>query len=416
MALKPKRPNSSTPKTITPGYPGAQQQRGAQQRPAQHRSASHAGRPNHAARSAHARADREFRTYDTSHIVPKKKKSKAPVVLGAILAIAVVLVAAVLLVPRLFGAATGTTADLLPEGQSAIVVIEEGSTGKEIGGKLVDAKLVGSVREFTNRVESMGASAKLIPGTYEFKGGMTLDQIIETLTVGPAATADTITVPEGFTIAKTAAAIEEGTQGRITAQQFIDATSDASKFANEFPFLADVGTKSLEGFLFPKTYTVTAADDATSVARMMLRQFQTETAGLSFAYPEGKGLSLYEAVNLASIVEKESAADNRTTVASVFYNRLAINMPLQSDATTAYEVGHDPTPDEVHADTPYGTYANYGLPPTPICSPSLDSLQAVCSPAETNYLYFYFTSNADGSMNYYFSENYDQHQYAIANG
>ena len=414
MALKPKRPNSSTPKTITPGYPGSQQ-RGAQQRGAQHRSANHAGRSSHAARSAHARADREFRTYDTSHIAPKKK-SKDPVVLGAILAIAVVVIAAVLVVPRLFGAVTGTSVDLLPEGQSAIVVIEEGSTGKEIGSKLVDAKLVGSVREFTNRVESMGAAAKLIPGTYEFKGGTTLDQIIETLTIGPAATADTVTVPEGFTIAKTAAAIEEGTQGRITAQQFIDATSDASEFAAEFSFLADAGTKSLEGFLFPKTYTITAADDATSVARMMLRQFQTETAGLSFAYPEGKGLSLYDAVNLASIVEKESAADNRTTVASVFYNRLAINMPLQSDATTAYEVGHDPTPDEVHADTPYGTYANYGLPPTPICSPSLDSLQAVCAPAETNYLYFYFTSNADGSMNYYFSENYDQHQYAIANG
>lgn len=408
MALNPKRPNSSTPKTITPGYPGTQQ------RGAQHRSANHAGRSSHAARSAHARADREFRTYDTSYIAPKK--SKAPVVLGVVLAIAVVAIAAVLIVPRLSGVIGGTSVDLLPEGQSAIVVIEEGSTGKEIGNKLVDAKLVGSVREFTNRVESMGASAKLIPGTYEFKGGMTIDQIIETLTIGPAATADTVTVPEGFTIAKAAAAIEEGTQGRITAQQFIDAASDASKFAAEFPFLADVGTGSLEGFLFPKTYSITAADDATSVVRMMLRQFQTEIAGLSFAYPEGEGLSLYEAVNLASIVEKESAADNRSTVASVFYNRLAISMPLQSDATTAYEVGHDPTADEVHADTPYGTYANYGLPPTPICSPSLDSLQAVCTPTETNYLYFYFTSNADGSMNYYFSENYEQHQYAIANG
>lgn len=413
MARTPKRPNSTTPRTITPGYQGSQQ------------SPNHAVRVNrtapgqrgsHAARSAHARADREFRSYDTSRIAPKKKKSKAPVALGVLLAVAVVVIAAVLVVPRLFGAVTGTAIDLLPEGETAIVVIEEGSTGKEIGAKLVDAKLVGSVREFTSRVESMGASASLIPGTYEFKGGMTLDQIIETLTVGPAATADTVTVPEGFTIAKTAVAVEEGTQGRITAEQFIEAASDASAYAAEFPFLVDAGNKSLEGFLFPKTYTITAADDAKSVIRMMLRQFQTEIAGLSFAYAEGKNLTLYDAVNLASIVEKEATADNRATVASVFYNRLKINMPLQSDATTAYEVGHDPTPDEVHADSPYGTYANYGLPPTPICSPSLASLQAVCAPEETSYLYFYFTSNADGTMNYYFSENYDQHQYAIANG
>ncbi len=412
MAQHSKRPRSSTPKTITPGYPGNQQGSGRSGRPAR---VNQAGRSTHASRSAHARADREFRNYDTSHIMGKKK-SKAPVALGAVLAIAVVVIAAVLLVPRILGAVSGTSVDLLPEGQSAIVVIDEGSTGKEIGAELVDAKLVGSVREFTNRVEAMGASAKLIPGTYEFKGGMTLDQIIEALCVGPTATADTVTIPEGFTIAKTAAAVEEATQGRITAQQFTDAASDASAFASEFPFLADAGSKSLEGFLFPKTYTVTAADDANSVIRMMLRQFQTETASLSFSYPEGQGLSLYEAVNLASIVEKEATADNRATVASVFYNRLKINMPLQSDATTAYEVGHDPTPDEVHADTPYGTYANYGLPPTPICSPSLASLQAVCAPEETSYLYFYFTSNADGSMNYYFSENYDQHQYAIANG
>lgn len=370
-----------------------------------------AGR-SHAARSAHARADREFRTYDTSRVA-YKKKSKAPAFFGLILAAVVVAALAFVVVPRLTGEAE---VELLPEGQTAIVVIEEGQGAKAMGRTLVDAQLVPSVNKFVNRVEALDAEYSLIPGTYQFEGGMTIDEIIEILMIGPDATADSITIPEGFKREDAAARVEEATNGRITAQQFLDVTSDASKWAGEFPFLESAGTNSLEGFLFPKTYSVTAADDVNSLVRMMLRQFQTEIADLSFEYADGQGLSLYEALNLASIIEKEAAADNRAEVASVFYNRLAIDMPLQSDATTAYEVGHDPTPDEVHADTPYGTYANYGLPPTPICSPSIESLKAVCNPAETDYLYFYFTSNADGSMNYYFSKTYDEHLNAIANG
>lgn len=367
---------------------------------------------SHAARSAHARADREFRTYDTSQIMPKRK-SKAPVVFGLVLALAVVAAAAFLLVPRLTGAAA--QADLLPEGETAIVVVKDGEGAKSIGGTLAEAKLVSSAGDFVKRVEALDAEYSLIPGTYEFSGGMSIDEIVEALKVGPAATADALTVPEGLTREATAAKVEDATGGRIGAQQFLDATADASAWAAEFPFLQSAGSNSLEGFLFPKTYTVTAADDASSVVRMMLRQFQTETSELSFDYPSSQGLSLYDAVKLASIVEKEAAAENRATVASVFYNRLASDRPyLESDATTAYEVGHDPTAEEVHANTPYSTYANEGLPPTPICSSSLSCLQAVCNPEVTDYLFFYFVPNGEGGMDYYFSKTYDEHQAAIA--
>lgn len=367
---------------------------------------------SHAARSAHARADREFRTYDTSQIMPKRK-SKAPVVFGLVLALIVVAAAAFLLVPRLTGAVA--QAELLPEGETAIVVVKDGEGAKSIGGTLAEAKLVSSAGDFVKRVEALDAEYSLIPGTYEFSGGMTVDEIVEALKVGPAATADTLTVPEGLTREATAAKVEDATGGRIGAQQFLDATADASAWASEFSFLQSAGSNSLEGFLFPKTYTVTAADDARSVVRMMLRQFQAETSDLSFDYPSSQGLSLYDAVKLASIVEKEAAAENRATVASVFYNRLASDRPyLESDATTAYEVGHDPTAEEVHANTPYSTYANEGLPPTPICSSSLSCLQAVCNPEVTDYLFFYFVPNGEGGMDYYFSKTYDEHQAAIA--
>ena len=418
MALHGKTPPSRNPRSAHNAHSARASQSAQPLKPAQ---PAQSARPQQvrpqqggAPRAAHS-ADRQFRAYDATALTPKKR-SKAPAIVGALLALVVVAALAFFVAPRVTGLLSSGDVELLPEGQIAIVVVEEGQGAKAIGQTLADAQLVPSANKFVDRVEALGASTALIPGTYQFQGGMTMDEIIEVLKVGPAATADTITIPEGFTRERTAARVEEATGGRITARQFLDATADASAWAGEFPFLESAGTNHLEGFLFPKTYSVTAADDVNALVRMMLRQFQTETASLSLAYPEGRNLSLYDALNLASIVEKEAAADNRLEVASVFYNRLAIDMPLQSDATTAYEVGHDPTPDEVHADTPYGTYANYGLPPTPICSPSIESLQAVCNPAETSYLYFYFTSNADGSMNYYFSETYDQHLLAIANG
>jgi UPF0755 protein len=146
---------------------------------------------------------------------------------------------------------------------------------------------------------------------------------------------------------------------------------------------------------------------------MMLDQYEQEVQNLDYSYAESQGLSAYDVLKLASVVERESDANTRADVASVFYNRLAANTALQSDATIAYVVGHDPTHDDLSVDSPDNTYQHKGLPAGPICSPGLDSLQAACQPNQTDYLYFYFTKNDDGSLNYYFSKTYDEHLQAI---
>ena len=203
----------------------------------------------------------------------------------------------------------------------------------------------------------MGVDSQLKPGTYTFAGGMSLDAIINQLTAGPVANA--LTIPEGSTLEAVAQSVATFTENRITADAFTAAASDASSYAADYDFLADAGTNSLEGFLFPKTYEI--GDDATaeSVVRMMLDQFKTETSGLDWSYPQSQGLTIYDAVKLASIVERESSGDEqiRAQVASVFYNRLNnFGDPnygfLQSDATTAYELGHDPTPEDIKNPTP----------------------------------------------------------------
>lgn len=368
-------------------------------------------RPNHAARSAHARGEREFRTYDTSYIRPKQ--SKGPKIFAAVLAVFVIggLAWGGL---TLFNSCSGSApVELLAEGQEATVVVEQGSGAKAIGELLVEEKLVGSASDFAKRVSEMGVESQLKPGTYTFAGGTSLDDIVRQIAAGPDM-GNALTIPEGYKLSDIAAAVATASEGRITAEAFTAAASDASVYAASYSFLADAGTNSLEGFLFPKTYAV--ADDATadSLVRMMLDQFQKETASLDWSYPQSQGLSIYDAVNLASIVEKESSGDEqiRAKVAAVFYNRLETTGEpsygfLQSDATTAYEVGHDPTPEEVHAETPYSTYTNKGLPPTPICSPSLDCLKAVCAPDQESlgkYFFFYFEGDS-----YYFTETYEDH-------
>ena len=379
----------------------------------QHRKqVTYSQRPNHAARSAHARGERQFRTYDTSYIRPKK--SKAPAIVAAVLAVLVVggLAWGAL---TLFNSCSAQSVELLAEGQEATITVAEGAGDKVVGEQLAEARLVSNAGDFTKRVNEMGVDSQLKPGTYTFAGGMSLDAIINQLTAGPVANA--LTIPEGSTLEAVAQSVATFTENHITADAFTAAASDASAYAADYDFLADAGTNSLEGFLFPKTYEI--GDDATaeSVVRMMLDQFKTETSGLDWSYPQSQGLTIYDAVKLASIVERESSGDEqiRAQVASVFYNRLNnFGDPnygfLQSDATTAYELGHDPTPEDIKNPTPFNTYTNTGLPPTPICSPGLDCLQAVCNPAQTNYFFFYFAPDEGGTMQYYFSETYEEHQ------
>lgn len=379
----------------------------------QHRKqVTYSQRPNHAARSAHARGERQFRTYDTSYIRPKK--SKAPAIVAAVLAVLVVGGLAWRAL-TLFNSCSAQSVELLAEGQEATITVAEGAGAKVVGEQLAEARLVSNAGDFTKRVNEMGVDSQLKPGTYTFAGGMSLDAIINQLTAGPVANA--LTIPEGSTLEAVAQSVATFTENRITADAFTAAASDASAYAADYDFLADAGTNSLEGFLFPKTYEIGDDAAAESVVRMMLDQFKTETSGLNWSYPQSQGLTIYDAVKLASIVERESSGDEqiRAQVASVFYNRLNnFGDPnygfLQSDATTAYELGHDPTPEDIKNPTPFNTYTNTGLPPTPICSPGLDCLQAVCNPAQTNYFFFYFAPDESGTMQYYFSETYEEHQ------
>lgn len=302
------------------------------------------------------------------------------------------------------------------------ITIPSGASASEVAALLFEAGVVPSGDAFLTYARELGVSSQLQAGTYYFSGGMTLKEVVQAVATGNLGV-DALTIPEGYTLSSIASAVEEITDGRITADEFINASSDASVYSTDYYFLEDAPDGvSLEGFLFPLMYSITPDDTADSIIRKMLDQFEMQISSLDWSYPESQGLSIYDAVTLASIVEKESTGDEeiRARVAAVFYNRLSddnteTNGYLQSDATTAYEVGHDPTADEVKTGE-YSTYANAGLPPTPICSPSIESLEAVCNPAVnySDYYYFIFWTNDNGEVEYAFSKIYAEHLAAIA--
>jgi len=367
------------------------------------KNVTYSSRPNHAARSAHAKGDKLFRTYDTSAIRPKR--SPIPAIIG----IVVLVVALIAIVFGVLGFVRGCApSNQVEKGTEVQIVVESGDGAKVVSKKLADAGLISSQNEFSDRLSQLGAEDSLHPGAYTLVAGQSVDEIISVLQT--PVVAKTFTVPEGSTLRQTAEIVAAASENRITVDDFVAAASNAATYASNYPFLSSVGENNLEGYLFPKTYPITDESTADSIIRSMLDQFASETASMDWSYPERHGLSSYEAVTLASIVEKESDESHRAEVASVFYNRIMNGMLLQSDATVAYVVGHDPTPEDVATYNDYNTYFINGLPPTPINSPSLACLQAVCKPAETDYLYFYFEDNGNGGLNYTFSVTYEDHQ------
>ena len=372
------------------------------------RQVTYSKHSTHAARSAHARGSREFRTYDTSYINPRSKVPQGPTLIAIVIAVVMAIVL-LIAVPSCSRGCSST--DLVQPGTTVEVTVPDGASAQQIGQALVDAKLIANASDFTDAVKSSDAASQLKPGDYQIEGGTSAADIVSMLVSGPSA--NTLVVPEGYTVSRTADAVEKATDGAVTADDFKAAAANASAYADDYPFVADAYNNSLEGFLFPKTYTLPKDATADSIVRMMLDQYEQEVQSLDYSYAESQGLSAYDVLKLASVVERESDANTRADVASVFYNRLAANTALQSDATIAYVVGHDPTHDDLSVDSPYNTYQHKGLPAGPICSPGLDSLQATCQPNQTDYLYFYFTKNDDGSLNYYFSKTYDEHLQAI---
>lgn len=171
------------------------------------------------------------------------------------------------------------------------------------------------------------------------------------------------------------------------------------------------GTNNLEGLMLPETYSISGAESEASIVQRAVQEFdaRAQNNGLS---GEFKGLTPYQVIIVASLIEKEARySGDRKLISSVIYNRLAHDMPLQIDATLLYGLGRASgslSNTDLQKDTPYNTYLHKGLPPTPISMISMASLQAALNPADTTYLYYVLTDAKTGK--HAFANTYEEHQ------
>jgi UPF0755 protein len=183
-----------------------------------------------------------------------------------------------------------------------------------------------------------------------------------------------------------------------------------SPLLNPRSYGAPVGTHSLEGFLFPDTYNLREPISIPALVADQLQDFKRKWATVNLSYARQHHLTPYDVLIIASIVEAEAATPkDMGDVASVFYNRLRLNMPLQSDATARYATGNYTRPlteKQLHSLSPYNTHTHTGLTPTPIDSPGMTAIRAAAHPPQTNYLYFMAKPCRDGALA--FSSNYQQ--------
>jgi UPF0755 protein len=276
-------------------------------------------------------------------------------------------------------------------GLPVTITILPGEGTRQIGQALEDAGVVDSAGRFRAVASERGLDGVLKPGEYQLETVMDVDSVIDLLVRGPNL-GTPFTIPEGFTVQQVV--------DRIAAtKRFPKATIEKALTSPnlEVPFRPK-GVKTLEGLLFPQTYRIEKDSSATAVIQQMLDQTDQVVSQFDLSRTPRK-LSPYQVLVIASMIEREAKVpEDRPKIARVIYNRLAKGQPLQIDATVQYALGSGSrrlSTRDLQVKSPYNTYLHTGLPPTPIASPGLASIEAALNPANGPWL-FYVLIDKDG--------------------
>ncbi|MDR2431381.1 MAG: endolytic transglycosylase MltG [Candidatus Margulisbacteria bacterium] len=295
------------------------------------------------------------------------------------------------------------------------IKIQRDSTAKDVLSLLYAKGLLADNFNTRLAVRLRGYDRKIHSGEYVLSAGMSLARIFETLSErrGLSLTSSKqVVIPEGYSLREIIDVLERGgVAGKKSFNNYF-ASYDPQYWRERYSFLADnpvtAGAVFFEGYLYPDTYIFAEDSTPQAVLDFMLGRFE------KMIYPrlqEAPGTyNVHELLTLASIVEKEAVfQDEMPLIAGVYYNRLRIRMHLGSCPTIKYALGNPRKKTVLYKDldvvSPYNTYRNYDLPPTPICSPGLNAIDAVVNTPKTTYLYFF--AKGDGTS--VFSNTYEEH-------
>lgn len=307
-----------------------------------------------------------------------------------------------------FGISAVFYVQLQPVGQAtrvSVVDVPEGVSFSEVARLLHQRHLIKSERAFTWMGRLLNADRSIIPGEYEFHGGMGPATILSKMTKGEVIQY-VVTIPEGFSVNQIADVLEE--KRLADREAFIQATEDRA-----FIRTLSVPHQRLEGYLFPDTYHFTRHMTPETMIKAMVSRWKQTVSGEYEARAKELGMPMHQVLTLASVIEKETARPReRPLISGVFHNRLRRNIPLQSDPTVIYDLHQfdgDLRKEDLSIESPYNTYVVVGLPPGPIANPGKAAIHAALYPASTDYLYF--VSRNDGS--HAFSTTLAEHNQAV---
>jgi len=298
-----------------------------------------------------------------------------------------------------------------------IFTIQPGETAAQIAQRLEEEGLIRDADVFRALLRLRGLDTRLEAGSYELRRTMSMNEVMAALQHGRPPTVQ-LTVPEGWRAEEIADLLR--VVGLADPDEFLQLVRSGGDF--DYDFLRDrpAGVTSLEGFLFPETYEFPTDATARDVVQRMLETFGQRFTPELREQAQKHGLGVYQAVTLASIVEREAVIpEERPIIASVFLNRLQAGMYLNADPTVQYALGFQEKSgtwwkrplllEDLDVDSPYNTYRHLGLPPGPICNPGLASLQAVANPADTEYYYF-VANDVAGDGSHVFAKTLEEHQ------
>lgn len=305
----------------------------------------------------------------------------------------------------LLGTADKAVPKNLDPNQTIFLTVKKGMSASDIGEELVKHGVIANKKAFWLKVKQSDAASRFKTGTYAFKPNTAPEDIIAKLVAGET-TQVKFTIPEGFGVKEIAKRLAD--EGLVDEQEFLD---KAKTFA---PYDYIQRNKDIryacEGFLFPDTYELHDDPSVEGILKMMAEDMDTRLTPKMRQRAAELDLSIHELITLASLVEKEAMyAEDRPIIAQVFFKRLKIGMPLQTDTTIQYLLDapkEDLTIKDTKLESPYNTYQIKGLPPGPIASPGMAAIEAVLYPADTDYLYFV----ADRQGHNHYSRSYAEHQ------
>jgi uncharacterized YceG family protein len=291
------------------------------------------------------------------------------------------------------------------------VKIPAGAGVGEIGDLLAEKDVISSPTFFEIRARLSGRADEPYFGNHVFREGMSYSAALDELGRKPQKEVVTVVIPEGLSRSEASEVVESaGIPGN-----YMDA-SLKSKLLDPDDYGAQGRAESLEGFLFPATYELRPGSDAGDLVDQQLEAFKDNIAGVDMKYSKSKNLNTYDVLTIASMVEREvSIPRERAIVSAVIYNRLNRGEPLFIDATTRFALDNwtEPlTESDLAVDSPYNTRTNAGLPPGPIGSPGLASIEAAAKPADTDVWLYVVKPGTCGEHD--FSDNLDDHNAKVA--